>query len=504
MTHADLLLGIDVGTYSTKGVITDAEGRVHGSLTVEHGIELPRPGWAQQDADAVWWSDVVTVAQELTQQARSVDGKIVAVGISAIGPCLLPLDRGGAPLRAGILYGVDTRASAQIVAMNRAIGRREIRQFSRMDLSSQAIGPKLWWLRENEPDVWRDAATFATATSYLVLRLTGHHIMDHHTAAHWMPYYDPRTNGWSTALVDESDVYERLPDLGWADQLAGEVTPHAAELTGLEPGTPVVVGTVDALSEGLGVGLREPGDLMAMYGTTAFFILRTNGPVVRTGMWCLPGAFASEHVLAAGMATSGAITRWFRDEFASDLTEDEAYDQLFNAALSVPPGARGLMALPYFSGERTPINDPDARGVIAGLSLAHERADVFRALLEGVSYGIRHNLEAMSSDAQAIERVIAVGGGTRSDTWMQIVSDVCGRIQQVPRQTIGASYGDAHLAGLVSGRTNRDTNWAQIRSRIEPNSQLRDTYDRGFSRYLALYEATREVVHALAHEAGEN
>jgi xylulokinase len=503
MTHTDLLLGIDVGTFSTKGLLTDSQGRVHGSLTVEHGVELPQPGWAQQDADEVWWADVVTVAQELTGQARSLGADIVAVGVSAIGPCLLPLDRSGAPLRPGILYGVDTRASAQIETMNRSIGQEQIRQFSRMDLSSQAVGPKLWWLREAEPDVWEDAVAFATATSYLVLRLTGRHVMDHHTAAHWMPYYDPRSNGWSTALVDDSEVCERLPDLGWADQLAGEVTPHAAEVTGLAIGTPVVVGTVDALSESIGVGLREPGDLMAMYGTTAFFILRTRGPVVRPGMWCLPGAFASEHVLAAGMATSGAVTRWFRDEFAGDLSEAEAYDQLFDAALKVPPGARGLVALPYFSGERTPINDPDARGVIAGLSLVHKRADVFRALLEGVGYGIRHNLEAMSSDAQPIERVIAVGGGTRSDTWMQIVSDVCGRIQQVPRQTIGASYGDAYLAGLVSGLTSRHTDWAEIGSRIVPNSRNRDTYDRGFSRYLTLYAATREVVHALAHEAGE-
>jgi xylulokinase len=369
-----------------------------------------------------------------------------------------------------------------------------------MDLSSQAIGPKLSWLRENEPDVWQDAAAFTTATSYLVLRLTGRNVMDHHTAAHWMPYYDPEANAWSTTLVDDPEVRGRLPELGWADQLAGEVTPQASKVTGIAPGTPVVVGTVDALSEGIGVGLREPGDLMVMYGTTAFFILRTRGPVMRPGMWCLPGAFASEPVLAAGMATSGAVTRWFREEFARDLPEDEAYDQLFDAALAVPPGARGLLALPYFSGERTPINDPDARGVVAGLSLAHDRADVFRALLEGVGYGIRHSLEAMASEAQPIDRMIAVGGGTRSTTWMQIVSDASGRVQQVPRQTIGASYGDAYLAGLASGQISRDVQWAQTHSRIVPNSRARETYDRGFARYLALYEATRELVHALAHE----
>jgi xylulokinase len=497
----EVLLGVDVGTYSTKGVLARPEGSVVASHTVEHEVDLPRPGWAQQDADAVWWSDVVAVISALTHRAAEQDAVVAAVGVSAIGPCLLPLDAGGTPLRPGILYGIDTRATRQVEQMNAAIGEEAIREACRMELSSQAVGPKLWWLRDHEPDVWERAAHFTTATSYLVWRLTGRHVMDHHTAAHWMPYYEPSECTWSGHLDDASDVLTRLPALAWSDEQAGTVTEAAAAATGLPVGTPVAVGTVDALAEGLGVGVREPGDLMLMYGTTAFFILRTRQPVQRPGMWTLPGALAGDHTLAAGMATTGAVTRWFRDQFAGDLTRDQAYERLFTEALAVPPGARGLLALPYFSGERTPINDPDARGVIAGLELTHTRAEVFRALLEGVSFGIRHNLEAMDSVEQPIERMVAVGGGTRSSSWLRIVSDVAGRPQQVPAVTIGASYGDAYLAGLAAGLIGTDARWVRIATEVRPDESLRAHYDRGFARYLALYEATSQIVHELAKAA---
>lgn len=500
MNKRDILLGIDVGTYSTKGVLTDANGTVLESYTVEHTVELPHPGWAQQDADAVWWGDLVLVARELSTRARNLDARISAVGVSAIGPCLLPLDEHGRPLRPGILYGIDTRAHEEIVALNTELGEQAVRDFSRMELSSQAVGPKLHWLRNHEPEIWAATRTFTTATSYLVYRLTGRHVIDHHTAAHWMPYYDPAGQMWSEELHAEPRLIERLPALGWANELAGTISTDGAAATGLPAGIPVAVGTVDALAEGVGVGVRDPGDIMVMYGTTAFFILRTPQPVMQPGMWSLPGAFPEEQTLAAGMATSGAVTRWFRDQFASDLRDQDAYGVLFEQASSVPAGARGLLALPYFSGERTPINDPDARGVIAGLTLTHSRADIYRALLECVAYGIRHNLEAMTSSAQRLERVVAVGGGTKTSTWLQIVSDVTGLVQDVPEVTIGASYGDAYLAGIAAGVVDADVRWERVGERIRPDEEHRQVYDRGFRRYRALYEATRDLVHELARD----
>ncbi len=236
-----------------------------------------------------------------------------------------------------------------------------------------------------------------------------------------------------------------------------------------------------------------------MYGSTAFFILVVGKPTPDPRMWTVAGAFPGQYNVAAGMSTTGSLTRWFRDELAADLPDESAYATLFQQAESVTPGAGGLLVLPYFSGERTPINDPKARGVIAGLTLAHSRAHLFRAVLEGVGYGIRHNIEAFNQVGAEVKRIIAVGGGTKSTTWLQIVSDISGVPQVVPEITIGASYGDAFLAGLAAGVLQRDDlkHWVKSKGIIQPDSERRLIYDELYGDYLRLYQQTRDIVHRL-------
>ncbi|UBV45027.1 FGGY-family carbohydrate kinase (plasmid) [Deinococcus taeanensis] len=497
----DLLIGVDVGTYSSKGVLTDLRGTVLRQVTRTHDIHVPQHGHVEQDADAVWWADAQQLIRTLLQ---GVDpARVAGVACSAIGPTVLPLDSHGRPLRPGILYGVDTRAQAQIDALNRELGEARLFAHSGMALTSQATGPKIRWLREHEPGVWARTHTLTTASSYLTYRLTGRHVMDHHTAAHCMPLYDPRTRQWSpafsAAVLGDRDL-SRLPDLAWSDERAGEVTPEAGALTGLRPGTPVAVGTVDALAEALSVGVRAPGDLMLMYGSTTFFVLVQAAATPDPRVWSVGGAFPGQVNLAAGMGTTGSLTRWMADEFARDLPTEQAYDALFAAARDLPPGAQGLLCLPYFSGERTPINDPQARGVIAGLTLSHTRAHLFRAALEGVAFGIRHNLEAFAALGADVRRVVAVGGGTKGRLWLQIVSDVTGETQHVPPVTVGASYGDAFLAGLAAGVLTRDdlTTWVGPGQPVTPNPAHRARYDQLYSLYRDLYQQTRPTVHALS------
>ncbi len=195
------------------------------------------------------------------------------------------------------------------------------------------------------------------------------------------------------------------------------------------------------------MNVARPGDLMIMYGSTTFFILVQDAPTPTRTLWTVGGAFAGQVNLAGGMSTTGSLTQWFRDT----LTDGQTYDTLFTQARDVPPGARGLLMLPYLSGERTPIYDPQARGVIAGLTLSHTRPDLFRAALEGVGFGVRHVLDTFAQLGADVRRVVAVGGGAQSDTWLQIVTDISGVPQQVPATTIGASYGNAFLAGRVAG-----------------------------------------------------
>lgn len=235
-------------------------------------------------------------------------------------------------------------------------------------------------------------------------------------------------------------------------------------------------------------------------GITTFFLLVTPKAVRTESMWstahCLPGRWA----VAAGMATTGALTRWFRDT----LGGGQDYAALTAQAQRVPPGSQGLVCLPYFSGERTPIQDPAARGVLAGLTLAHGQGHLYRALLEGTAYGVAHNLEAMRQTGAAIRRVVAVGGGTKSRLWLQIVSDVAVIEQELPAQTIGASFGDAFLAGVATGRLSLDGIGAWVRPReiIRPDAATAARYAPYYRLYREIYERGREQWHALARLGG--
>ncbi len=503
----NLLLGVDVGTYSTKGVLCTVAGEVLRSATVEHGLSLPRPGWAEHDADSIWWGEFVQVTRALLEDGYSGDD-VGAVAVSAIGACMLPVDTAGRPLRQGVLYGIDTRATAEIEELNAQFGEEAIFALSGMALTTQSIGPKILWVKRNEPDVFAGTHKFLTATSYMVFRLTGEYVIDRHTASYFSPLFDIEQCEWSDDLNEPICSLEQLPGLLWSDEIAGSVTREAAEATGLRVGTPVTAGTVDAAAEALSVGVENPGDMMIMYGTTMFFILVTDRPVPDPRMWATAFVFPGLYDVAGGMATTGALTRWFRDELGGVERAEEAaggenaYQALARKAGDIPAGSDGLICLPYFSGERTPINDPRARGMFAGLTLSHTRGHLYRAVLEGTAYGVRHNLEAISGMGARTQRLVAVGGGAQNQLWMQIVSNVTGMSQIVPDRTIGACYGDAFLAGLGSGlitdRSALQQEWVTIRQVVEPDESAGRVYGDYYPIYRDLYENTREQQHRLA------
>ena len=353
------LLGIDVGTYSSKAVLTDLAGRVVHSAVVEHGIAMPKPGHVEQDADAIWWADVCRLSHEVLRDGGVPAHDIAAVAVSAIGPCLLPLDAAMHPLRPAILYGVDVRAAAEIVEIESEIGAEAIAAFSLMALSSQAIGPKIRWLQKNEPDVWAATTKLTSATSYLVYRLTGHLCMDRHSASHFMPLYNPTSGQWDERFAAAIAPLRMLPTLGWAEEQAGAITPAASKATGLMSGTPVAFGTIDALSEAISVGVVEPGDLMLMHGSTTFFVLVQDQPTPDARVWSVAGASPGRCNLAAGMSTTGSLTRWFKDELARDLPPADGYASLFAAAAAVPAGA-WCCPISVVRGHRSTIPKPEA------------------------------------------------------------------------------------------------------------------------------------------------
>jgi xylulokinase len=492
---SELLLGVDIGTASSKGVLARTDGAIVATSVRAHELSLPHPGWAEHDAEAIWWADFQALVAELLPKA---DGPLAAVCASGIGPCFLAADDQGQPLRPAILYGIDTRAMREIAELTQRYGAETILQRCGSPLTSQAVGPKILWLQRHEPTVWARTRRFMMASSFIVHRLTGEYVLDHHSASQCDPLYDSHENRWIDEWAAEVAPDLPLPRLLWPAEVAGTVTPAAAQVTGIPAGTPVAAGTIDAWSESVSVGVRAPGDLMLMYGTTMFIVEVLREPRAHPGLWGTAGAFPGTHNLAAGMATSGALTGWLRR-----IAGDPPYETLIEEAAAVAPGADGLVVLPYFAGERTPLFDPQARGVICGLTLRHGRGHLYRALLEATAYGTRHILETMRQAGGGGQRLVAVGGGTKGGLWTQIVSDAIGLPQELPAITIGAAYGDALLAAIASGRVEPATGWNEVAAIVEPNPHTTATYERLYRIYRELYPATRAQAHALADMQGE-
>ncbi|MGI9157005.1 MAG: FGGY-family carbohydrate kinase [Marmoricola sp.] len=482
------VLGVDIGTSSSKGVLVGFDGTILAAATRHHTVSRPRPGHVEMDAE-LWWQEFVDICAELV----TGDQDVVTVGVSGMGPCLLLTDADDVPLRPAILYGVDTRATDQIRVLTDELGGDAvIMARCGSTLSTQAVGPKLRWVAEEEPEVFARARRMFMPSSWLVRRLTGSYLLDHHSASQCTPLYDAVALDWYAPWCRSVVGDLELPELTWPGAVGGHVTPAAAALTGLAPGTPVVAGTIDAWSEAVSVGAQHPGDLMLMYGTTMFLIGTVAERITAPALWGTVGAFEGTRNLAGGMATSGAITGWLRDLFTGS-----DYADLVALAAESGPGARGLLMLPYFAGERTPIQDPHARGVLAGLTVTHTRGDLYRAALEATAFGVRHNIEEMERAGARIERVVAVGGGTASNVWAQIVSDVTGRSQELRRHTIGASYGAAFLAAGVCADVSID-DWNPVVEVLDPDRSLAADYDELYRLYRDLYPATRSISHRLA------
>lgn len=486
------LLGIDIGTSATKAVLVRADGTIVGETRRNHAMSLPRPGWAEFDAEAVWWQDVCAVCSELAPIAGD---SLAGVCVSGIGPCVVPCDADLGPLRPAILYGIDTRASCEVAELTQLLGSDTILARGGSTLSSQALGPKLLWLRRHEPDVWNQTRGWYMASSFIASQLTGEYILDHHSASQCDPLYDLDAAAWAQDWIDEIVPDVPFPRLTYPSEVVGVVRSTAAEITRIPVGTPVLSGTIDAWAEAFSVGVRRPGDVMLMYGSTMFVIHVVEHARPHPLLWTTQGVEAGTRTHAAGTSTGGSLTDWLRD-----LTGGCEWPKLLAEAGAAPPGARGLLLLPYFAGERTPIYDPLARGIIAGLTLRHGRGELLRALYEGVAAGIRQIFTLLAGAADTPTRVVAVGGGTNANLWLQIVSDVTGEAQQVPEQTIGAAYGDALLAAIGVGLVPETTDWTRPARIVTPNEQTRRVYDKLYPRYSELYSATASIIHQLEEQ----
>jgi xylulokinase len=495
-------LGIDVGTFESKGMIIDANGRCIDTVFMTHEMISPKPGYCEHDAKAVWWGDLCKISNEILQKTGIDPNKIRGVACSAIGPCLLPVDKNCEPIGPAILYGIDVRAEKQIRILNEKLGTDYILKKYGNPITSQSIGPKLLWLKENLPDSYKNAVKFITSSTYMAAKLTGHYCIDRYTAAYFTPMYNLETNDWDYDNLSEFCRDDQLAICHWADEIIGTVTADAAKATGLAEGTPVTVGTADAAADAIGVGVFNPGDMLLMFGSSVYIIHVVPQLMTDKRFWAGPFLFKDTYMVASGMSTTGTLTRWFRDQLAADLVQRQkngdknAYDLLLSATEDCPPGSNGLICLPYFSGERTPINDSSAKGVFFGLTLHHTRAHMYQACLEAVGYGIEQHFRGYKELGMETKKIIAVGGGTKSRRWMQIVSDICGKKFFIGG-VYGAAYGDALLAALGTGAF---VSIEDIGKRITYNGEIFPDFENtGKYRpfvdiYTQLYHKTKDLM----------
>lgn len=502
-----LYLGIDIGTSASKGVLIDDRCNIVCQASCGHETDNPCDGWYQHDAEAVWWGDFCRLSRELVARSGVNAAQIGCVGLSALGCDCVPVDTECNALAPAILYGVDARSKPQIDELLSEYGSDRARELFGHDPCSSDIAPKILWFKENMPEVHERAAKFLTASSFLCAKLTGRFTVDRYLAEDFLPLYDRFT--WK---VDARECArfcrpDQMAEVMSATDIAGVITQRAAEATGLAAGTPVLVGTGDSGAEAISTGVFRPGDMMVQLGSTAYFIYLADHMVDDARLW--PGTFIipGTYGICAGTNTAGALTSWLRQELYRDAVEAEghggpdAYSVMAHDAAGVAPGADGLLCLPYFAGERTPLNDPEARGVFFGLTGRHTRALMVRAALEGVAYTVASHVDIIEREhGLPIGRIMLVGGGTKNPVWMQAIADVCGREVSVAKVTVGACFGDAIMAALAGGAYASWDELAQVlgvAQTIVPDMTAHELYASRRHIFDELYARNRDLMHEL-------
>ncbi len=486
-------LGLDVGTSGVKAILVAATGEVRASAVTPLSLSTPRPGWAEQDPDAWWAASVASIKSVL---AQSPDAAVVV--LSAFPGRCTPRSfwtPGGEVIRPALLW-CDGRTTAECQEITaRAGGESVLRDWVRNPALEGFTLPKVLWLRHHEPAAYARLATVLLAKDFVRFRLTGVLSTEPSDASGTL-MFDPASMGWCTPLLQAVDVSRALlPDVAPSQAVHGTVTPAAAALTGLLAGTPVVGGGADNACGAAGVGAIAPGQAVASWGTSGTVLAPTSQPLVDPGLrahtfchvapdtWYLMGV-----VLSAGGAFS-----WYREQCARELDGDDALSALDREASSVGPGAAGLVFLPYLQGERTPHRDAAARGAMLGLSLAHSRAHMTRAVLEGVCFALNDSLSILRELGLSPSQLLLTGGGARSALIRQLQAEIFG----VPVCTVdreeGPAYGAALLAAVGVGVfPDLASAAAQTLTRSElltPDTSVVEAYREPYARFRRAYGA---------------
>jgi xylulokinase len=491
------LLGIDIGTTATKGILLHPGRGIVAEAEAPAQLISRRAGWAEEDPEE-WWRNVGEVTRKCFLKAGVGKDAVAGVGVSGMVPTLILLDGRNNVLRPSIQQN-DARSFEEIQAFRKQVDENDLLQRTGSAVTQQSIGPKLLWLRRNEPECMAKAVRLMGSYDYIVHRLTGSFSCERNWALE-SGLFDLRRQDWDDHLLTLSTApREWLGQVHWPAEIAGEVTSEAARHTGLAEGTPVVAGSADHIASAFSAGVKSPGDLLVKLGGAGDILSDLDELVVDPRLFLDYHVIPGKYLINGCMAASGSIIKWFRTHFAPDAD----YPTLDAEGSSAPPGSEGLVLLPYFLGEKTPINDPLARGVLFGLTLTHTRGHVYRAILEGIAYGFQHHLAVLAERNLRAKRARVTNGGARSALWKQVTADVLGIPLEEVAHHPGSSMGAAFVAGMGTGQFK---DWGEIERFIEisavvrPDPQAHKVYQQIFGVYRDLYESLKDNFQVL-HKA---
>lgn len=508
MSAKQFILAHDLGTTGNKATLYNAEGRLVGSAFESYGVEYAQTGWAEQNPED-WWQAICTSTQKLLHQAGVAQNAIACITFSGQMMGCVPLDKHAVPLRKAIIWA-DQRAVAQEQWLSQRIPPETLYRVTGHRLSASYTICKILWLRDHQPDIYEATYKFVQAKDAMVARLTGEFVTDHSDASS-TNLYNLEQGNWSEQILEAAQLNPaQLPALRRSIDVVGQVRAEVAAEVGVAAGTPVVIGAGDGLCAAAGAGVVDEGDAFNYIGSSSWIALATRQPIYdpQQKTFCfahlVPGMFSP----CGTMQAAGASYQWARDQLGSLEVQAAAalgvspYELMNLSAEKSPVGARGLLFLPYLLGERSPRWNTRARGGFIGLTIRHTRADMLRAVLEGITLNLRVILEAFTQQGALIQAMRLIGGGARGRFWNQMMANVYGLpVQRLAILEEATSMGAA-VAGGVGVGLYKDFSMAKEMNRIaeviEPDPAAQAAYDKLYPVFEATYHALAPIYDRLA------
>lgn len=481
-----LLLGIDIGTSACKVAVFRKSGEVVAQSNQPYALYYPNPGWVEQNPDE-WWEAICKGIRDVLAQSSIEPSCIAGIGIDGQSWSAIPVDKDGNCLWNTPIW-MDTRAREICQRIGEKVGFDRIFQVAGNGFEPSYTTPKMIWFKEEHPDIYEKTHVFLQSNSYIAWKLTGVMSQDK-SQGYGIHFFDMHTCTYDERMAAELGLsVDKVPPIYDCHEVVGNVTEKAAKETGLAVGTPVVAGGLDAACGTLGAGVYKTGQTQEQGGQAGGMSICINEakghPKLILGTHVIPGLW----LLQGGTVGGGGVLRWFKQE----LGGEDSFDDLTAMADKIEPGSEGVVFLPYMAGERSPIWNPDAKGVFYGLSFDKTRAHMVRAALEGVAYSLEHNMRIAREIGVDVDEMLAMGGAANSEVWVQIKADVTGKTFKIPTSDTATTLGAAILAGVGVGVYESFEDAVKETVRItrvqEPDMDRHAIYKKTMEQYLTLSE----------------